>query len=711
MNPFDRFIQKSRYLGKPILGLPIYLHRSLWPFLILLLFFSPGTSLSVPLALLLAVAIQIITLIFWGRILKDLPEKVIIFPFGPVALYNRIELQPCPIRTASHFLSLVGPGCLVCLLYLIGRLHSFALVIYCYSVYCFLPAYPLVGGVILKDMLQSIGYNYDEAQHNTLQLSRLSIVIFGFIALLNMSVAYLYSALVLWYITHFALIDGIEISQINTISQEWFKERWYFIRQRFLKITKYFFVVLSSLSLNAMGSVPCTMPTYLDIINFRYIQESANQRLYHYGEYKTEAGLLNMPQNPKSIIQSDLSARLLTLESQLAQLTSAMSVHDSEIGINDPRKELLERIGDYQEPNPGYSSIFDNLDVGFIYSVILLIIDGYLLVFIYRNLPLIGDFLHDFIKNRYPRQFIRLLPAPALNPTESVDLLGDAGPGEFINPEPEKSLEILKNELMKNTNSRHSTRSHFLFKPIPKPADLLKQIIRLAKRSKNISQKPKAAISKPWNIGWTSITGPVRSINEDYALAFQLADCQIVLVADGVSGLPFGGLASYLAVQSAAWFIIRTLGAESKRFPDNPASVAEHALQAADKALARVGQSFHIEKGLCTTLIVVIATRKVYGYAYIGDGKGSVLRASGLEENFLIPQRSATDPSNVICACLGPTMLGHPIIGTLPRHSGDLLIVGTDGLFNDSIDFGPSISQDLLKAACRLKGDLQGTVD
>jgi hypothetical protein len=138
--------------------------------------------------------------------------------------------------------------------------------------------------------------------------------------------------------------------------------------------------------------------------------------------------------------------------------------------------------------------------------------------------------------------------------------------------------------------------------------------------------------------------------------------------------------------------------------------VASQALWTAAKGLSRIAAGGRCATGLKTTLIVVVAARMAYGYAYIGDGKGCILRATGIEEDFLIPQRAPTDATCVLAACLGPTMLGGPITGTIPRQPGDLLIVATDGAFSESVELGGDFMKRLLRAAFHFEGDLQRTV-
>lgn len=250
-----------------------------------------------------------------------------------------------------------------------------------------------------------------------------------------------------------------------------------------------------------------------------------------------------------------------------------------------------------------------------------------------------------------------------------------------------------------------------LARPTPEPAILLRRLIAVAQRSRRIRSKPSTGQLGHWTIGCATSKGPVRPKNEDYAVAFEIADFQVVLVADGVSGEPFAGPAAYLAIQSAAWSVMKQVGAARLWQRPDPVTVASQALQMAANGLSRIAAGCGCVAGLRTTLIVVVATRKSYGYAYIGDGKGCILRATGRAEAFLIPQRDAADAACVIAACLGPKQLGSPVTGTLPRLPGDLLIVGTDGAFSESVELGDDYPKRLLRAAFHFRGDLQRTVD
>lgn len=71
-----------------------------------------------------------------------------------------------------------------------------------------------------------------------------------------------------------------------------------------------------------------------------------------------------------------------------------------------------------------------------------------------------------------------------------------------------------------------------------------------------------------------------------------------------------------------------------------------------------------------------------FGYGYIGDGGGCLLRSSGEIFHFLKPQKADVNDLNVLSASLGPTIDGEPVFGMINRVVGDLVIVGTDGVFD-----------------------------
>lgn len=208
-----------------------------------------------------------------------------------------------------------------------------------------------------------------------------------------------------------------------------------------------------------------------------------------------------------------------------------------------------------------------------------------------------------------------------------------------------------------------------------------------------------------WGAGLSCIKGHVRTDNEDYGLCFRVEDKTAIIIGDGLGGLPKGKDAAQNAVMAAASFIAQELGR-----PESITELQDVALRAitkASKSLAEKGQKEGIERGLRTTLIIVIAGMEEVGFAYIGDGGGKIIRASSGEVlQFLIPQKG--DMPNQVTGSLGLDMQGTPVSGSVRRSPGDLILMGTDGVFDRILK---EFEKDILRIAIGCKGDLYATTD
>ena len=102
-----------------------------------------------------------------------------------------------------------------------------------------------------------------------------------------------------------------------------------------------------------------------------------------------------------------------------------------------------------------------------------------------------------------------------------------------------------------------------------------------------------------------------------------------------------------------------------------------------------------------TTLIVVLAGSDGYGYAYLGDGGGVLVRANGTLEHFLKPMKG--EASNLVLGSLGPRRQGEPVSGFCERRAGDFVLLGSDGVF-DRVE--ASFPLTLARAAADYDGDL-----
>lgn len=241
---------------------------------------------------------------------------------------------------------------------------------------------------------------------------------------------------------------------------------------------------------------------------------------------------------------------------------------------------------------------------------------------------------------------------------------------------------------------------------IPTPVEEVRRMIALIRKSPTIRVKPELS-SGPWKLALATDKGNVRQENQDFGLCFETGGHDVLIVADGCGGLPHGRIASYLAAVSAALSVMRTYGTAPRWRGPHVTDAAAKAIADAAHRLAIEGDKLNVTDvrgGLRTTLIVVVGNRREVGYAYIGDGGGCVVRASGEVRTFLEPQKASDLGMNVLAASLGPRIEGEPVTGTLTREPGDLLIVGTDGIF-DRVDNG--FPKDVLRGCIQYKGDLQ----
>lgn len=244
----------------------------------------------------------------------------------------------------------------------------------------------------------------------------------------------------------------------------------------------------------------------------------------------------------------------------------------------------------------------------------------------------------------------------------------------------------------------------FDFDQVITPTERLSDIIKHTTIASNITTRPTIPNS-PWSIGSSSITGNVKNKNEDYSLCFKLDKYQVVIVADGCGGTPYGQKASYIAVNASTYSIIKDFNINKPR--DVSAFIA-NALNAAATALASEGKKLNIinsRDGLRTTLIIVVADQYNYSGGYIGDGGVFLQRANGHLEKLLVAQKEF---SNVLSASLGPKVHGQPVFFTSPRYQGDMLMLGSDGFFDFiSEEKLSSVSELIRNDAINHHGNLQ----
>lgn len=268
--------------------------------------------------------------------------------------------------------------------------------------------------------------------------------------------------------------------------------------------------------------------------------------------------------------------------------------------------------------------------------------------------------------------------------------------------------EAINKPGMANTVTIAPTRTQP--RPLPTSFQQMEEIIASAGRLGHIRVKPTLP-SGNWGIGLATNKGNVRSENQDYGLCFKIDGHDVLIVADGCGGVPHGQRAAYLAAVSAAVSVVRAYGMTRRWRSPHVKDVAARAIMDAAHRLAVEGDKLNITDvrgGLRTTLIVVVGNKREVGFAYIGDGGGCVVRSNGDVNRFLDPQKAGDFAMNVLAASLGPLMEGEPVSGVMKREAGDLLIVGTDGVF-DRVE--TTFPKDVLRGCIQYKGNLQKTAE
>jgi serine/threonine protein phosphatase PrpC/uncharacterized coiled-coil protein SlyX len=306
-----------------------------------------------------------------------------------------------------------------------------------------------------------------------------------------------------------------------------------------------------------------------------------------------------------------------------------------------------------------------------------------------------------------------IAPPPALAPKKNLNMLGPP----LVASTPASSSQ--PNRTQKPTSSPVSTVKHSPAPPSPtaihviEPVELLACINRAVSGRGPQSAKPHCPNGQPWSLGFASHRGNVRSENQDYGICFEMAGYQVAMVADGMGGLRFGRQAAYLAVRSASWAVVNALRQIRLWIlpRPTPAILAQVAMKAATDRLAKEGARMKFGEsndGLRTTLIVIIGNSKEFGYAYSGDGGGIIVRSGRPPERFLEPQKADGGYANVLAGSLGPVSHGKPEFGSLPRQKGDLLMIGSDGVFDRVPE---TFAGDILRGAAKFHGNLQQTAD
>ena len=200
----------------------------------------------------------------------------------------------------------------------------------------------------------------------------------------------------------------------------------------------------------------------------------------------------------------------------------------------------------------------------------------------------------------------------------------------------------------------------------------------------------------PWReevaLGVVSIVGPVRTRNEDAAIAVTLSDGRrLLLSADGMGGEPDGHLASRLAILGACAGVQEALACWDTReaHAAAPATPSSEALLTAAFARARAALSEAAAHGRCdpmaaTTLIAAVVDAERYVVGGVGDGGAYLRRADGKVESLMvIAKGSHVGELSRYLSATTPAVW-DPSIQSAARAAGDVLMLGTDGVMDRS---------------------------
>lgn len=196
-------------------------------------------------------------------------------------------------------------------------------------------------------------------------------------------------------------------------------------------------------------------------------------------------------------------------------------------------------------------------------------------------------------------------------------------------------------------------------------------------------------------IGFKSNRGVVRENNED--ACFVIPGNDVYVVADGVGGNKSGEVASRTAVERIADYV----NSGNIRRCEDPEEIFEFmgdAVGAANSAIYEMSRDTTRYRGMATTVVMAYIHRGEGYIANVGDSRAYIYRNGEMSRitkdhtyvNELIDKGVITEDEaeshrqkNVITKALGAEPSISPDYYKLPLHSGDVLMLCTDGLYGE----------------------------
>jgi PPM family protein phosphatase len=180
--------------------------------------------------------------------------------------------------------------------------------------------------------------------------------------------------------------------------------------------------------------------------------------------------------------------------------------------------------------------------------------------------------------------------------------------------------------------------------------------------------------------------GPVRERNED---SYWISDdSSVLVVADGLGGLPAGDVASATAIEAVEDFFTSAVGGSGQ-------AMLVAAAELAQQRVLEAGSSRTMLRGMATTIVIAVVDKDAVSILHVGDsravlcrggtfvhttydhnGVGDLVRAGTIsfDEARHYPGR------NLVREVLGLGDGYEPEVEVWPLEPGDILLLCTDGI-------------------------------
>ncbi|MDR2364268.1 MAG: protein phosphatase 2C domain-containing protein [Zoogloeaceae bacterium] len=208
-----------------------------------------------------------------------------------------------------------------------------------------------------------------------------------------------------------------------------------------------------------------------------------------------------------------------------------------------------------------------------------------------------------------------------------------------------------------------------------------------------------------------------RKNNEDRLAYCYSRDALLLVVADGMGGHYYGEVAAQIAVQTLA----NAFQQEARTMLEDPFWFLQKHINNAHHAISAYSEAHRLKDSPRTTIVACVIQENIAYWAHAGDSRLYLIHQGRiasqtrdhsqvqmlLDEGMISREQAETHPErNKVYSCLGGS---HPpeveCSRKTPLHSGDLLVLCTDGLWG--VTPGDIMAQslqhsDLVRAASQM---------